>query len=73
MLLRGVVIRISARFYGIRTPPYAPHFAHSSVRAKNQRGKRCQFHVNNSLLVLPFLLFLMLHEDQFCIFVLVTR
>ena len=37
-----------------------------------QGGKRSHFHVNNSLLVLPFLLFLMLHEDQFCGFVELT-
>ena len=43
------------------------------VRAKNQGDKRSHFHVNNSWLVLPFLLFLMLHEDRFCGFVLVTR
>ena len=40
---------------------------------KNQGGKRTHFHVNNSLLVIPFLVFLMLHEDRFCGFVLVTR
>ena len=37
-----------------------------------QGGKRSHFHVNNSLLLLPFLLFLMLHEDQFCGFVELT-
>ena len=36
-------------------------------------GGRSHFHVNNSLLVIPFLAFLMLHEDRFCGFVLVTR
>ena len=36
-------------------------------------GGRSHFHVNNSLLVIPFLVFLMLHEDRFCGFVLVTR
>ena len=36
-------------------------------------GGRSHFHVNNSLLVIPFLVFLMLHEDRFCWFVLVTR
>ena len=40
---------------------------------KNQGGKRTHFHVNNSLLVIPCLVFLMLHEDRFCGFVLVTR
>ena len=44
----------------------------SFLRAKIQGGKRFYFHVNNSLLVLPFLLFLMLHEDQFCGFVELT-
>ena len=39
---------------------------------KNQRGKRSHFHVNDSLLVIPFLVFLMLHKDRFCGFVLVT-
>ena len=42
------------------------------MRAKNQGGKRSHFHVNSSLLVLPFLLFLMLHEAQFCGFVELT-
>ena len=46
---------------------------YSSVRAKKKGGKRSHFHVNNSLLVIPFLVFLMLHEDRFCGFVLVTR
>ena len=36
-------------------------------------GGRSHFHVNNSLLVIPFLFFLMLHEDRFCGFVLITR
>ena len=36
-------------------------------------GGRSHFHVNNSLLVIPFLVFLMLHGDWFCGFVLVTR
>ena len=36
-------------------------------------GGRSHFHVNNSLLVIPFLVFLMLHEDRFCGFVLVTH
>ena len=36
-------------------------------------GGRSHFHVNNSLLVIPFLVFLMLHEDRFCGFVLVAR
>ena len=47
-----------------------PHF---SIPAKNQGDKRSHFHVNKSLLVLSFLLILMLDEDQFCGFVLVTR
>ena len=50
--------------------PFVPH---SSVRAKKPGGKRSHFHVNDSLLVIPFLVFLMLHEDRFCGFVLVTR
>ena len=41
--------------------------------AKNQGDKRWHFQVNNSLMVLPFLLILMLHEYQFCWFVLDTR
>ena len=40
---------------------------------KTRGGKRSHFHVNNSLLVIPFLVFLMLHEYRFCGFVLVTR
>ena len=45
-------------------------FVHFSCRffARLQRET-----FRNSLLVLPFLLFLMLHEDRFCGFVLVTR
>ena len=40
--------------------------------AKNQGDKRSHFQVNNSLMVLPFLLILMLHDYQFCWFVLDT-
>ena len=38
-------------------------FPHSSVHVRNQGGKRSHFHVNNSLLVLPFLLFVMLQKN----------
>ena len=41
--------------------------------AKNQGDKRSHFQVNNSLMVLPFLLILMLHEYQCCGFALDTR
>ena len=54
----------------LRKSLHSPPFL---LPAKNQVDKRSHFHVNNSLLVLLFFLILMLHEDQFCGFVLVTR
>ena len=38
-------------------------YPHSSLHVRNQGGKRSHLQVNNSLLVLPFLLFVMLQKN----------
>ena len=65
--LSATLLRKSLHVFPI--PPFVPK---PTGRGGGVGKERSHLHDHNSLLVLPFLLFLILHEDRFFGFVLVT-